>query len=67
MDWILIAVVSGSLLVSGHQTKEACMGRIATLAEQKINAKCVESSAALSGALYGGSGGSGCVNCAYVK
>lgn len=42
MAWILIAVVSGSLLTSTHDTKEACMGRVSTLADQKINAKCVE-------------------------
>jgi len=42
MSWILIAIVSGSIVVSGHDTKEACLGRIATLSEQKINAKCVE-------------------------
>lgn len=45
MSWILIAVVSGSLVVSGHDTKEACNGRVATLAEQKINARCVEAPA----------------------
>lgn len=42
MSWILIAVVAGSLVVSSHDTKEACSGRVATLAEQKITAKCVE-------------------------
>lgn len=66
MDWILIAVVSGSLLVSGHPTKEACMGRIATLAEQKITAKCVEvPNGGMSGYLT--LSPNGCVNCAYVK
>ena len=43
MSWILIAVVSGSILTGGHDTKEACMGRVATLSDQKITAKCVES------------------------
>jgi len=42
MPWILIAVVSGSILTSGHETKEACMGRVSTLSEQKITAQCVE-------------------------
>lgn len=42
MNFILIAVVSGSLLTSMHETREACLGRAAVLAEQKINARCVE-------------------------
>ena len=40
MNWILIAVVAGSIVTSGHETKEACMGRVATLQEQKITAAC---------------------------
>jgi len=44
MDWILIAVVSGSIIVSGHSTEEACLGRAAMLKkDQKIEAKCVSS------------------------
>lgn len=42
MSWILIGVVAGSIVVSGHDTKEACKGREAMLLEQKIPAKCVE-------------------------
>lgn len=42
MNWILIAIVAQSIVVSGHDTKEACLGRKATLSEQKIEAKCVE-------------------------
>lgn len=42
MNWILIAVVSNTILSSGFADKEACAGRVATLAEQKIVAKCVE-------------------------
>jgi hypothetical protein len=40
MDWVLIGVVAGSLVVQGFGNKEACMGRVATLKEQKIEAKC---------------------------
>ena len=42
MDWILIGIVSGSLVTSTFKDKEACMGRVATLHDQKIEAKCVE-------------------------
>ena len=42
MDWILIGIVAGSLVTGTFKDKEACMGRIATLHEQKIEAKCVE-------------------------
>ena len=42
MNWILLAIVSGSILTSSHDTKEACLGRAAILHEQKIEAKCVE-------------------------
>lgn len=43
MNWIMIAVVSGSLVTSGHETKEACEGRAAIVREAiKGTAKCVE-------------------------
>ena len=51
MAWIMIAVVAGSIVVSEHKDKEACLGRVATLAEQKIAGKCVEAPS-----LYGVSG-----------
>jgi hypothetical protein len=41
MNWILIAIVSGSILTSGHDTEEACLGRKAMLEKDKISAKCV--------------------------
>lgn len=41
MSWILIAVVSGSILTSGHDTEEQCLGRKAILAKTKIVAECV--------------------------
>lgn len=45
MDWILVAVVAGGILTSGHPTREACEGRVFTLKEQKIHARCVETPA----------------------
>jgi|HubBroStandDraft_4_1064222.scaffolds.fasta_scaffold577148_2 hypothetical protein len=42
MDWILIGVVAGSLIVSGHASEEACLGRKAVLDKQKIAATCVK-------------------------
>lgn len=43
MDWIMIAVVAGSILVSGHKTKEECLGRAAIVHEQiKAAADCVK-------------------------
>ncbi len=42
MDWILIGIVAGSLVTGTFKDKEACMGRVATLHEQNIEAKCVE-------------------------
>ena len=42
MSWILIGVIGGSIIVSAHDSKEACLGRKASLDEQKIAARCVE-------------------------
>ena len=42
MDWVLIGVVSGSLIVSAHTSREACEGRAVILRESKITSKCVE-------------------------
>lgn len=42
MDWILIGVVAQSLITATFTSKEACQGRVATLHDQKIEAKCVE-------------------------
>lgn len=42
MSWILVGVVAGSIVTSGHDTKEACLGRVAVLAEAKVSATCVE-------------------------
>ncbi len=42
MEWVYIGIVAGSLVTSLHPNKEACEGRKAILAEQKIAGKCVE-------------------------
>ena len=44
MTWILIAIVSGSILVSEHSTEEACLGRKALLARRSVASvmACVE-------------------------
>ena len=49
MDWIIIAIVSGTISTAGFPNREACEGKVFTLKEQKIEAKCVE---APHGALY---------------
>lgn len=43
MNWIYIALLSGNLITSQHDTEEACLGRKAILEkENKItNAKCI--------------------------
>lgn len=40
--WVLIGLVGSSLVVSQHDTREACEGRAVVLREQKVQAKCVE-------------------------
>lgn len=43
MNWILIAITSGMLMISHHETEEACLGRKAILEKDKItNSKCVD-------------------------
>lgn len=43
MNWILIAITSGMLMTSHHDTEEACLGRKAMLEKDKIiNIKCVD-------------------------
>lgn len=58
MTWILIGIVAGSIVVSGHDTEEACKGREAMLLKQKIPAKCVEAPGRGSSLIYSGSGSS---------
>jgi hypothetical protein len=43
MEWILIGIVAGSIVTSGHPTKEACLGRVGVLKEQKIVSACYPS------------------------
>lgn len=42
MKWILIGFIANSYIHSEHDTKEACLGRVEILKEQKVQAKCVE-------------------------
>lgn len=43
MNWILIAITSGMLMTSHHDTEEACLGRKAMLEKDKItNSKCID-------------------------
>ena len=45
MTWILIAITTGMIMTSHHETEEACLGRKAMLEKEKItNSKCVEMS-----------------------
>ena len=40
MNWILIGLIAGSLIVSQHETEEQCEGRKAMIVKQKGIAKC---------------------------
>jgi hypothetical protein len=62
MNWILIGIVAGSLIVSGHETEEACKGREAMLSKQKIAAKCVQAPLAPGTILWSGGSGNLCCN-----
>ena len=42
MNWICVGFLAGSIIASGHETKEACEGRAVTLRESKAIVKCVE-------------------------
>lgn len=43
MDWLLIGVVAGSLIISPHTTEEGCEGRKAmVLKTEGAKAKCNE-------------------------
>ena len=43
MIWILVGMISGSLVVSQHETREACEGRAVILKERHISVTpCVE-------------------------
>ena len=58
MDWIMIAVVAGSILVSGHASEEACRGRAAMVEkDQKVAVTCVKAPSHSSGITPGGGTG----------
>lgn len=43
MNWIFIAITSGMLMTSSHETEEGCLGRKAMLEKEKItHSKCVD-------------------------
>lgn len=50
MNFILIGILAGSLIVSGHETREACEGRAVLLREQKAAVKCLEAPRSTTGA-----------------
>jgi len=58
MDWILIGIVAGSIVASGHSSEEACLGRKAMLDKQKIAATCVKAPSNYSFSVL-----SPCLNC----
>lgn len=54
MNWILIAITSGMIMTSHHDTEEACLGRKAMLEKDKItNSKCVDMRILYSSSLTG--------------
>lgn len=42
MQWIMIGVLSGSLVTAMFSTREACEGHAVLMREAKVAAKCVE-------------------------
>jgi len=43
MDWIFVAVLSGSIVTSGHSTEEGCLGRKALIErDSKIIGTCIK-------------------------
>ncbi len=43
MSWIFIAVIAGSIVVSGHDTEEQCLGRKAIVEkDNKIVGTCIK-------------------------
>lgn len=58
MEWLLIGLVAGSLVASGHKTEEECLGRRAVLDKQKITATCVKAPSN-----FGVIGSTPCLNC----
>lgn len=68
MNWIFIGLLAGSLVTSGHDTREACEGRAVIAKEKGVErGKCVELSQSY--ALGSGSTLFSCNNgiCSYSK
>lgn len=43
MNWLFIRLLAGSVVTSGHDTKEACEGRRVTLTEKGVTGgQCVQ-------------------------
>ena len=44
MDWIFIAIVSGTIMTAPFQTEEGCLGKKAKMEKDKIatNSKCID-------------------------
>ena len=54
MDWIFVAVLAGSIVVSGHPSEESCLGRKAMIEkESKIAGACIKAPSRLAGLTYG--------------
>lgn len=58
MNWLLIGTLLGSIVTSGHESREACEGRAVLLREKGATAQCVQSSS--HGITFNGGG---CINC----
>jgi len=52
VSWAYLAVVGGSLLSGGFDSKEACYGHRDVLQEQKIYGKCVDLTVTISGETF---------------
>lgn len=47
MNWLFIGTLLGSIVTSGHDTKEACEGRKVILQEKGVAGQCVGDSRGL--------------------
>lgn len=62
MNWIFIAVIAGSIVSSGHDTEEQCLGRKAIIEKDyKIVGTCIKAPSRNSGLAYY-NGGTLCLN-----
>lgn len=51
MNWLFIGTLLGSIVTSGHDTKEACEGRKAVLQEKGVVGQCHQAQQATTGNL----------------